>query len=115
MATARNINNIQSKVGDWVVSIQYTPWSDGVNIWFAHKMLGKQYICRFTKDGQMEMSEFAEGITPEPTMKISGEIWEGIRQAISGVEETPQKQAVDSELKATRFHLEDMRKIVFKK
>jgi hypothetical protein len=30
---------------------------------------------------------------------------------IEGVEVTPDKQAVDAELKATKYHLEDMRKV----
>lgn len=109
------IDSVQVKTEDgWYVSVEYEGWGDGVKVWIANKNTGKINICRFTKDGYIEQEEIGEGISPAPTMIISRYMWEGLRKAINGVEETPDKKALDAELTATKFHLEDMRKLVFK-
>lgn len=109
----KNINDTQVKTEDgWIISVRNRPYGDFVEVWIARQDHNGIGVCHFEKNGRMEISKLKEGLEPEATMKINSFIWDGIRQAINGVEETPQKQALDAELKATKYHLEDMREIV---
>jgi hypothetical protein len=114
MAQVNNIKDTQVKTDNgWIVSVRHQPYSDLVEVWIANQDSRGNSVCHFNKQGQMVMTLLKEGSTdPEPTMKINGWIWDGIRQAINGVEVMPDKQAVDSELKATKYHLEDIRKLL---
>jgi hypothetical protein len=115
----KNNSDIQIETPEgWLISVKFTPWSDVVEVWIANKRreVGKIDIYHFDDKGQMIASDFKEGASgPAPTMIINRRIWEGIQRAFQGIKETPEKQSVDAELKATKNHLEDMRKIVFRK
>lgn len=114
MKEKRNISDIQIKTDDgWYVSVSSKPYNDQVEVWFAFQSGVLTQVCHFNKTGTIVLTKLKEGdLNPEPTMKISRAIWDGLRQAINGVEETPQKQSLDAELKATKYHLEDMRKLL---
>lgn len=116
MATINDIGDVQVKTdAGWMISVRFKPWSDVVQVWIANRHDLKTDIYHFNENGQMVASELREGANdPEPTMVINQLIWRGIKQAFQGIEETPDKVAVDSELKATKYHLEDLRKLVFK-
>ena len=112
-----NINNIKDAQvrtdGGWIVSVKHQPYSDLVEVWIANQDSRGISVCHFNKTGTMVMTLLKEGEPEtEPTMKINGWIWDGIRQAINGVEPMPSKQAVDAELTATKYHLEDVRKLL---
>ena len=114
MANINNINDTQVKTdGGWIVSVRHQPYSDLVEVWIAQQDARGTSVIHFDKNGSMVATLLKEGaVDPEPTMKVNGWIWNGIRQAINGVEITPDKQAVDAELKATKYHLEDVRKLL---
>ena len=111
-----NIKNIEDTMVEtkdgWLVSVRNKPYGDFVEVYFAHKSLNGIDIAHFNDRGQIVMSELKDGEEPEPTMKISNLLWGGMRQAINGIEETPDKKAVDAELIATKYHLEDMRNLL---
>lgn len=107
----KDIKDIQVKTDDgWYISVRSKPYNDQIEIWFAYQKGGLSEVCYFNETGTMVLKKLNEGeLDPPPTMQISRNIWDGLRQAINGIEETPQKQSVDAELKATKYHLEDMR------
>ena len=109
-----NIKDTQVKTdGGWIVSVRHQPYSDLVEVWIAQQDARGTSIIHFDDNGRMVITLLKEGaINPEPTMKVNGWIWDGIRQAINGVEPMPSKQAVDAELSATKYHLEDVRKLL---
>jgi hypothetical protein len=108
-----NNNDIQVKMEDgWMISIRFTPWSDNVDVWIANKTRDNTYIYHFDKTGTMVEKKLKEGeLEIEPSMRFNRRVWEGIQRAMQGIEETPEKQSVDAELKATKYHLEDLRKL----
>lgn len=113
---AHPIQDVTVEVKDgWLISVHHKPWTDGVDVYIAQIMKNKPGIMAyyFDKDGHMNGEEVKE-FDPDrkPTMTMPRWVWDGFAQAISGVKETPDKQAVDSELKATKYHLEDVRKLV---
>ena len=93
-------------------------WGDYHNLWLIKYELGKSYNG-FLKEGIIVWEEVKEGtydITKLiPFMRVNRNF--PIQEMIDAL--TDQKKATDqvetlSELKATRCHLEDMRKLVFK-
>ena len=112
MATINDISDVRAETDGWIVSVKHVPWVDTVEVWFAHRG-NKIEICYFDDRGRMLFKELKEGaIDPPPTMRINRSIWEGIVKSINGFQEIPEKQSVDAELKATKYHLEDMRSLM---
>lgn len=109
-----NIRDIQVKTDDgWYISVSSKPYNDMVDVWFACQEGGNTKICHFNKTGTGILTKLIEGeLNPEPTMRINRFMWDGFRKAILGIEETPKEIETTSELKATRYHLEDMRKLL---
>jgi len=72
-------------------------------------------LAHFVK-GQLEVEEIAEGsvVDPEPTMKMPLDVWNTLKRTMID-DKVRDKSEVEAELKSTNRHLEDMRKIVFKK
>ena len=101
--------------GNWKAVIEYEPWSDRVKIWLAELIHDKTYVASVNKDGVIEMTEVKEGAAPEkPLLIVNGNAWEAITQALSDALPPVKQEVVDAELKATKYHLEDMRKLALK-
>lgn len=97
----------------WVVSLNPSPWSDNMELWIAQVKQGKFYSGNVDKDGYLELKEVKEGLELQnPTLRINRRIWEGLAQALRGITPQVDKKEVDAELKATKYHLEDMRKLM---
>ena len=94
-------------------------WGDFKNLWLMKYELGKSYNGYLEK-GMVKWEEVNEGsIDVEkmvPFMRVNHNfpIQELIDTLTDSKKATEQVETL-SELKATRFHLEDMRKLVFKK
>ena len=70
------------------------------------------------KDGGIVFKQIPEAHKEgevKPLMSISGCFWGEFVRAISSDLPNVTKDEIDAELKATKFHLEDMRSLVFKK
>lgn len=66
------------------------------------------------KDGFIEWQDVSDGLDTKPTMTINRDIWKAMKEALIDNHERD-KNVVESELKATKYHLEDLRTLVFKK
>lgn len=101
----------QGRSGNWKAVIEHEPWSNSVRVWLAELVHDKTFVANI-KDGVIEMTEIKEGQTPEkPLLVINGQAWEAISEALSDALPPIKKEIVDAELKATKYHLEDMRKL----
>jgi len=101
----------------WNVIIRYDEEFAGLNIWFVHKEGG---INSIVSPFNMEIRTTVEPgvILPEPTIRLTEihakQFLQGLANALAMSGFRPDElKAKDSELKATKYHLEDMRKIVF--
>lgn len=100
----------------WVVVLNPSPWNDTYELWIGKvENSSKFYTATVQKDGFLELTETNAGEVHTPTMRISRVVWEGLAQALRGVTPQVDKREVDAELKATKYHLEDMRKLALKK
>lgn len=110
-----NIQDVTVESGGWLISVHHKPWVDGVDLYIGQRMKHGTGLLAFyfDKDGRMKGEEVKEGeIDRKPTMTMPNYVWDGFKKAMSGIEQTPERQAVELELKATKYHLEDLRKLV---
>ena len=101
--------------GDWILRIDPVPWSDMVRVWLVCKT-PKGAANSAIKDGRLELTEVEGGLdNPLPLMEIPSQIWEAFAEATQETVEPIKQEIVDAELKATKYHLEDFRSLIFKK
>jgi hypothetical protein len=98
----------------WVVVLQPVPWSDAVELWIGRQENGRFYRASVAEGGLLNMTEVEKGSEQtSPTLVVSATVWDGLAEALRGVVPQVDKREVDAELKATKYHLEDMRNLVF--
>ncbi len=99
------------------VYIQKEIYSDSIGILFAEEKNGKRYIA---KPVQLEFTEYDIDTSTEPTIRISHFLAPDFLKALA---EALDKEQIKTEndfkiqglLEATKRHLEDMRRLVFKR
>ena len=111
-----NFKNIQRQEGNWQIVVNPRPGSFEIEVWLINVESGKARIANVMKDGSLEFREIKDGdpLGNAPFLRVPQNVWELIVNAISEVTPPLKKEVVDAELTATKFHLEDMRKLVFK-
>ena len=97
----------------WIVVLQHTPWSDNyeLNIGKVDVNNSKFYHASAEKNGYLKLTEVKEGESTDPILRIPGSAWQGLAEALRGVVPDTDVKEIDAELKATKYHLEDMRKL----
>lgn len=86
-------------------------WS--TKVWLIRKDTPRVEVAHITKDGFLEMQELKrDGIQPTPTLDINRDAWLALKSAMTDKKIEDVKETT-TELKATKYHLEDMRKLVF--
>lgn len=114
MAQLNNYSPVEARTNDgWVVVCRPSPWSDTQELWIGKvESNGKFYRGEVQEDGYLKLIETQEGSEMStPTLRINRRAWEGFAEALRGVTPAIDKKEVDAELKATKYHLEDMRKL----
>jgi len=90
----------------------------GYDLWevYLGRYDGKDlYVYNADKGGNLIATRVDEGKdNVKPLLKVPSMLWRQLVLAISKDLPNIQKDVVDSELKATKYHLEDMRKLVLK-
>jgi len=97
---------------EWAVHIQKNLGGYNVNIYIIKKGLKPEIA--YIKDNYLELSELIGGVEQEPTLKLPLEVWNTLEHQLIN-DKVREKSEVEAELSATKYHLEDFRKLVFKK
>lgn len=113
------IENTRSKrvetQNGWILYVSHQPWEDNVRVDIAKRMFnGSLSTASIGEDGHMTLTERKEGEQNPPFMVIPYEAWSAFQELFSAVTPNIDAKEIDAELKATKFHLEDMRNLVFK-
>lgn len=96
---------------NWQVISQKEIGSFQVKVWLVYK--GFKPSVAYWRDGTFELVEIKEGVLSEPTFVMNLNMWEALQASMTENHER-QKSTVEAELSAVKYHLEDMRKLVFK-
>lgn len=97
----------------WKVVIEREPWTDMKKVWLLRVSGNTVANCTIIKGGNLKLEEQEEGsLMPDPLLHISSFVLDEIVSAL--VKEVPpiKKEVVDAELKATKYHLEDLRNLI---
>lgn len=98
------------------VHISADPQFDGIKIWFVDRSDGHQQVAQPVN---LTFEEYAEGAVIPPTLTLNRWIADEFLQAMAealdkrGVK-VENEHKVHGQLEATKYHLEDMRKIALK-
>ena len=93
------------------VVVRDHPGSWNVNVYLLN--YGRdRYIGRIVEN-ILEWVEIKDGDEPEPTFVINADVWKSIEHHFTADHERD-KHMVEAELNATKYHLEDMRKLALK-
>jgi hypothetical protein len=91
----------QENIGGW-----------NVRVWLIRKDTPRVEVAHINKDGMIEMSELKEGSSEtSPTLNLNRDAWLALKEAMTD-KKVEEVQETTSELRATRYHLEDMRKLL---
>jgi len=115
MATTKTeTTRIDVNNGKWRVFTERLGWSDETRVWVGQYSGSNFANATVGEDGRLVLTVLKEGESPaSPLMVLPTPVWQLIVDAIA--EKTPpaKKEALDAELAATKYHLEDMRQLVF--
>jgi len=109
------VNNFQfskeSKVGDWRCVVHQEPWNDNAKVYLMFDGNGKRKIAKL-ENGAVILKDFVEGAESKPFMVIPYLAWQSIISVMGAI--IPDEAIVEtgSELKATKYHLEDLRTLL---
>ena len=98
---------------EWKIKVEDRPWNLEVAVWLVKK--GYNPSLAHIKNGRLELTELKEGLAtdPEPTFVFPLEVWTAIKDMLID-KKVRDKNEVESELIATKYHLEDMRLLALK-
>ncbi len=98
---------------EYTVYVEREGWSDLTIIWLVRRDARGVYNCTIT-DGNIVETLIKEGEQPSaPFCRLPRMQVDAIVSALTEKITPPKQEAIDAELGATRYHLEDMRKLVF--
>lgn len=98
----------------WQVHVTKGPADFNIRLYFLQTQGDKVFIARPLDEGTWQTEELKEGLDPiKPSLVMSHFLYKALIEEVHK-EPSPVKEAVDAELTATKYHLEDLRKIVFK-
>ena len=104
----------EASVGDWKCVTVQEPWNDVVKVYLMQARGNDRYVANIEK-GKMVLTLIKEGeIEHEPFLTLPYFAWQSVLETLGSITPDIKKEVVDAELLATKFHLEDMRKLVFK-
>lgn len=116
MASISSFINKEAEFNGWRVIVQQAPSAFAVRLYILKVEHGKVYIGKI-KDNHLEMEEIKEGAEGfnDFAFECPRPVWDTLAMCITGTVENIDKKEIDAQLKATQYHLEDMRKLVFNK
>ena len=94
----------------WEIKVIEQPWNLTVKIYLIQK--GNRAYLAHIRKGFLELEEIKQGHTePEATMVLPSDVWNLIKETMVD-NKVREKNEVEAELGATKYHLEDMRKLL---
>jgi len=99
---------------EFKVHVNQKPGWDLWEIFLVSRIGNDVYNHNVDKNGNLIAKKIIAGVSAtEPLLRISGSLWGDIVKAISSDLPNVERDVIDADLKATKYHLEDMRKLVF--
>lgn len=112
MAIKNLIKHIRKEDMNWMVSVEPIPYSLNVKVWLLKKEGENIFTCIVEK-GFLTMEKIDKSKEPSPLLIVPEDAWRLVVSAILESVEGEVRKSSDAEMDAVKYHLEDMRKLVF--
>ena len=100
----------------WKVFIEKTPWNDSIKVWAGYRLPDGTFHNATMENGSMRFTGVKGGEMPaDPLLVLPMDVWQMLVDATTETTPPTKREVIDSELKATKYHLEDMRRLIFDK
>lgn len=86
--------------------------TDAVEVYFVSRNGTAPSIIHFDQEGYTHVDDIKAGVEQKPTMIIPRSYYEELVRALSNDLPNINRDVVNAELSATKYHLEDMRRLV---
>lgn len=97
--------------GNWEIIEQELLGSFSVKIWLVLRDGIRPTLAKIIK-GHLEMTEIKEeNVEYEPTLSLPYDAWQALKHSMID-KKVREKNEVEAELGATKYHLEDLRKLL---
>lgn len=102
------------KNNEWKIKKENEFSRGWVKVWLYQEIGNVIWVAHFSGKGELSIEE----VNPNkgevaPTMILPAMGWDRMIESFKNQETTYHEKEVDAELKATKYHLEDMRKLIF--
>lgn len=103
----------EAKTGDWQCVVVQEPWDFNVKIYLMFTGNGKKQIASVYNGGILLTDYEEESVNPsKPFLTMPVDSWQTLLQCMSGIVPDEEEIETGSELKATKYHLQDLRKLL---
>jgi hypothetical protein len=105
-------NSREGVSGDFKCVVFNEPWSDSVKVYLMNTK--SREIATIDKDGIIRFEEIEQGADSnnKPLFTMSYFAWQSILQALGSIEPDDKQAENNGRLKATQYHLEDLRHLL---
>lgn len=104
----------ESRRGDWHCLVQQEPWNLTTKVYLIkHKGNGHADMASI-ENGNLTMRDIKLVDDTKPLFELPYDAWQTILGIMGSTTPSVRVEVTDAELKATKYHLEDLRKLVFK-
>lgn len=108
----QNLKSSTQESANWKVLVNPRPYDWNVEVWFVQRQGSDAYLASIDK-GQITLTLIKEGdATQKPTLIVPQEVWQLLSNAISETTPSVKKERIEGELESTKYHLEDLRKLL---
>lgn len=114
MAQVSKLEPIEVRTSDgYFVKLWHKPMADAVELFIGHTSPQGTEIAHIDKNGLLKWDKVKEGgFEICPTIQMNRLIWDCISRALQGVAQPPEQSHIEGELQATKYHMEDLRKLL---
>jgi hypothetical protein len=97
----------------YFVKLWHKPMADAVQLFIGHSSPQGTEIAHVSKDGLLQWDKIKVGdFDVKATIEMNSLLWDCISKALQGVAQPPEQSHIEGELQASKYHLEDLRKLL---
>ena len=105
--------NKEATVGEWKCFTQANAVMTRVSVYLCRTSFNHIVeVASLNKDGEVVMTKYDEGKEYKPFLSLPYLGWQAVLQCLGAIIPDEVITETSSELKATKYHLEDMRKLL---
>ena len=99
--------------GSWKAFVQPSPGRDSMQVWLVKHVGNEVYNTTIQENGELLMTHHNAGEVTKPLMELPRTAWKEVLDAFMEYQKPTPVSVLEKEMEATKYHLEDMRTLIF--